>query len=350
MPDGRVRVVFIVLDGMPAPSVERDVTPQLGAWCSASGTTPHTVPGVLPATTYPNHATFVTGVAPGEHGIIGNHVLCEDGRFRPARTLGPAVPTIFDAATEAGVTSVLVVGDQELVGVMGGASAGSHWPPGGRVPVGAATDAHGYLEDDETLPVLLRAIASDVDLVVGQLNAPDTAGHVHGPDSETAREIYRATDARLGAVRAVVEARRDDGTVVMIVSDHALEAVGIDTPIDLTPALDGTGLTWFPEGSAALVYGKHPDLDAILRGVEGLAGATEVAPGVRVVWGDPGRWLCFDGIEGEPGTHGSPRTAVQLAAVVGSHPAVGELDTRIRCNGFDARSWAGEIRRLLALP
>ena len=171
MPGGRVRVVFLVLDGMPAPSSADDVTPVLDAWCDASGTTAHTIPSVLPATTYPNHATFVTGVAPAEHGIVGNHVLCDDGRFRPARKLGPAVPTIFDAAAVAGVTTALVVGDQELVGVMGGTSAGSHWPPGGLVPTGASTDEHGYVHDDETLPVLLDAIASDIDLVVAQLNA-----------------------------------------------------------------------------------------------------------------------------------------------------------------------------------
>lgn len=346
MPDDRVRVVFLVLDGMPAPVVSDDVTPVLDVWCTASGTTPHTVAAVLPATTYPNHATFVTGVAPAEHGIVGNHVLCDDGRFRPARKVGPAVPTIFDRVNAAGLTSTLVVGDQELVGVMGGASVGSHWPPDGQVPDGATTDSHGYLHDDETMPVLLDAIASDVDLVVGQLNAPDTAGHVHGPTSDEARAVYLATDARLGAVRDAVEARGDD-TVVMVVSDHAVEAVRVAAPIDLTAALDGSGLTWFPEGSAALVYGDHPDLEGLLGRVAELAGSTAVAPGVHVVWGEPGRWLCFDGIDAEPGMHGSPRTAVQLAAVVGTHPAVRDLDARIQRDGFDATSWVGEMARLL---
>ena len=348
-PDELVRVVFLVLDGMPAPSVATDVTPVLASWCAASGTTPHTVPAVLPATTYPNHATFVTGVAPAEHGIVGNHVLSDDGRFRSARKIGLSVPTIFDRVTAAGLTSTLVVGDQELVGVMGGTSAGSHWPPGGRVPAGAATDEHGYLHDDETLPVLLDAIGSDVDLVVGQLNAPDTAGHVHGPSSGEARSVYLATDARLGAVREAVEAR-DDNTVVMIVSDHAVEAVEVAAPIDLSAALEGTGLTWFPEGSAALVYGEHADLDALLGRVPELAGSTTLAPGLTVVWGEPGRWLCFEGIRAEPGMHGSPRTAFQLAAVVGSHPSVREVDARIQGAGFDATSWAGEMARLLGLP
>lgn len=345
----RLRVVFLVLDGMPAPAIATGVTPVLDAWCSDSGTTPRTVPSVLPATTYPNHATFVTGVAPAVHGILGNHVRCDDGRFRPARALGPSVPTVFDEAAAAGLTTALVVGDQELVGVMGGTRADSHWPPGGTVPDGAAVDEHGYLHDDETLPVLLNAIASEADLVVGQLNAPDTAGHVHGPGSEAARAVYLATDARLAAVRASVEAS-GRAAVVIVVSDHALEQVEVAEPIDLSETLTGTGVEWFPEGSAALVYGEHPELMDRLGRVTGFGGATRIAPGVRVVWGAPGRWLCFDGIPAEPGMHGSPRTAFQLAAVVGSPAAVRELDTRVGRDGFDGRSWAGEIRRLLKLP
>jgi len=349
VPDDPVRVVFLSLDGMPAPDVRDDVTPVLDDWCAASGTAPHTVAGVLPATTYPNHATFVTGVAPGEHGIVGNHVLCADGRFRRACRIGPGVPTIFERVRAVGLTSALVVGDQDLVGVMGGARAGSHWPPDGKVPEAAATDSHGYLHDDETLPVLLEAIRSDVDLVVGQLNAPDTAGHVYGPGSDEARAVYLGTDARLDAVRDAVDARGGD-TVVMIVSDHAVEAVGVAAPIDLTAALEGTASTWFPEGSAALVYGEHTDLGDLLGRVPELAGSATVAPGVHVVWGEPGRWLCFDGIDAEPGMHGSPRTAVQLAVVVGAHPGTRDLDARIQRVGFDATSWAGEMARLLGLP
>jgi len=197
--------VFLVLDGLPVEAVGRDVTPVLHEWCRASGTTPRSVPAVLPAATYPNHATFVTGVAPTEHGIVGNHVLGDRGRFVPARDVGPSVPTIFDVLAAAGRTSTVVVGDQDLIGVMGARRAGTHWPPDGVVPAGAATDAHGYLHDDVTLPVLLDALAGDADLVFGHLNAPDTAGHVHGPAG--AHDVYRATDARLAPIRDAIAPR-----------------------------------------------------------------------------------------------------------------------------------------------
>ena len=340
------RVVFLVLDGLPPEVVGADVTPVLHAWCSDSRTQARTVPAVLPASTYPNHATFVTGAHPPVHGIVGNHVRCDDGRFRPARKIGPRVPTIFHALATAGLESSVVVGDQDLIGVMGANTATSHWPPDGAVPAGAPTDAHGYLDDDVTLPVLLDALRGDAALVVGHLNAPDTAGHVHG--SADARGVYRATDARLGPIREAIDGRRDD-TVTIIVSDHAMEPVTQPEPVDLTAALDGSGLTWFPEGTAALVYGEHTDVAGLLGAITGVAGVEALAPELHLVWADEGRWLCFAGVPGEPGMHGSPRTARQLAAVVGTHPVLRALDARVAADGFDATSWYGELCGLLGI-
>jgi hypothetical protein len=298
------------------------------------------VAAVLPAATYPNHATFVTGVHPAEHGVTGNHVLGERGRFLPARDVGPCVPTIFDALAAAGRTSTVVVGDQDLIGVMGARRAGNHWPPDGLVPDGAATDAHGYLHDDVTLPVLLEALRGDADFVFGHLNEPDTAGHVHGPAG--ANSVYRATDARLTAIRDAIEPRADE-TVVIVVSDHSMEPVTNLDPVDLSPSLEGTELVWMPEGTAGVVYGEHADVAGLLAETPGVAGVRSIAPAVHLVWSDEGRWLCFAGINGEPGMHGSPRTAMQLAAVVGTNPAVRALDARVTAAGFDATSWFDEL-------
>lgn len=338
-----------MLDGFPPALVGPDLTPTLVDWTNASGTVPRTIDAVLPASTYANHATFATGVEPVRHGIVGNHVRGEDGRFRPAAQLGPSVPTLFDAATAADVRSALVVGDQELVGVMGGRGASEHWPNDGVVPEGAALDAHGYLDDTVTLPQLLAALAGDAALVVGHLNSPDTAGHVHGPDARGARDVYHAVDTSLAQIRAAIEPRIDE-TVTIVVSDHSMEPVTIDEPVDLTDALDGTALSWFPEGTAALVYGEHPDGDRVLGNAPGVAGWQQLAPGLRIAWAEPGRWMCFHGIDSEPGMHGSPRTASQLAAVLGTHPAVKEIDARLVGSGFDARMWAPTIAELLALP
>ena len=340
------RVVFLVLDGLPVEVVGPAVTPVLQDWCDASGTARHSVPGVLPSATYPNHASFVTGVDPSEHGIVGNHVPDGSGRIRPASTIGPATPTVFDAVVGAGLECSAVVGDQELIGVMGARRATRHWPPDGRVPDGAATDAHGYLHDDVTLPVLVEELTSDADLVFGHLNAPDTAGHVFGPSG--AHDVYRETDARLSAVRDAIE-RRGDDTVVMVVSDHSMEAVTEPEPVDLSPALEGTGLTWMPEGTAAIVYGEHDDVDGLLAATAGVGGVRTLAPARHLVWCTPGRWLCFAGIDAERGMHGSPRTDRQLAAVVGTSPLVRDVDARVADGNFGATGWYDVLLEVLGV-
>ena len=48
------------------------------------------------------------------------------------------------------------------------------------------------------------------------------------------------------------------------------------------------GSTWFPEGSAAMVYGEHADLGRVLADVEGVAGVQQLAPDLHVVWGQSG--------------------------------------------------------------
>ena len=150
----------------------------------------------MTAATYPNHATFATGARPQEHGIGTNYVP-RTGGFTPAWELGPAVPTLFDACRDAGRSSRAVVGDQCLIGVMGARAADAHWPPNGEIPADTRRDAHDYIDDADTIVELLRAVDARPDLVVSQLNAPDTAAHVHGPDSDAALTAYRETDALL---------------------------------------------------------------------------------------------------------------------------------------------------------
>src|SRR5690348_10146193 len=78
-----------------------------------------------------------------------------------------------------------------------------------------------------------RPLDARPDLVVSQLNAPDTAAHVHGPDSEGALAAYRETDARLAILREHLDW---DDTVWFVVSDHDQETVVDRAPVDLRPA------------------------------------------------------------------------------------------------------------------
>jgi hypothetical protein len=348
-----MKVVFTVLDALPARHVGDANTPVLSRLAREAGQAPGRARAVMTAATYPNHATFATGARPREHGIVSNFVP-RPGTLVPAWELGPAVPTLFDACRAAGRSSAAVVGDQCLIGVMGARAADTHWPPNGEPPAHVRRDAHDYLDDEDTMVELIAALDAGHDLVVSQLNAPDTAAHVHGPDSGAALGVYRDTDARLAVLREHLDW---PDTVWFVVSDHDQETVVDPEPIDLRPAFAARGVDLFalPEGSATIVCGHGaraaaawlPDVD----GVEGtapfhLADATLEA---CLAWSTPGRTFGFAELATEPGTHGSPRTRAQVAVVTGGHPAAAKIAAAAAARTVRATDWAPTIAALLDL-
>jgi hypothetical protein len=349
-----VKVVFTVVDALPPRHVGGRHTPVLTALAHEAGAPPGQARAVMTAATYPNHATFATGARPVEHGL-GTNFIPHLGGFTPAWEVGPAVPTVFDACRATGRTSAAVVGDQYLIGVMGARAADTHWPPDGEVPPGARRDAHDYIDDGDTIVALLAAVDGRPDLVVSQLNATDTAAHVHGPDSEAALIAYRETDARLDVIREHLDW---DDTVWIVVSDHDQETVVDPEPVDLRPAFAARGVELFalPEGSATVVCGDGA-LDAArwlpdVEGVEGTAPFHLADPRLEacLAWSVPGRTFGFTELATEPGTHGSPRTRSQVAVVTGGHPAAPKLASAAASRALSAVDWAPTIASLLELP
>jgi hypothetical protein len=348
-----VKVLFSVIDALPDRHVGADHTPVLQQLVDAGGRAPGGARAVMTSATYPNHATFCTGAEPSRHGIVSNWIP-EPGRVVPAWERGCRVPTLFDMCRRAGRTSAAVLGDQHLVGVMGATAADHHWPPAGDPPAGVELDRLGYLLDADTVPQLCAALAGAPDLVVAQLNGPDTAAHWYGPDAERALDGYRATDAWLPAVRDALDW---DDAVWILVSDHDQEPVTTREPLDLQRALDqrGAGLFALPEGSAALVCGEGARQAAAWLGeVDGVEGVDDFAladAGLEccLVWTTPGRTFGFAGSPTPLGTHGGPRTRTQVAVVTGGHAAVEPLARAVEAGSIEAADWAPTIATLLEL-
>lgn len=340
------RVAFLVLDGMPSRHVGPDLTPHLCALAAEAGGPPGTATGVMPSATYPNHATFVTGAAPADHGVVGNWFFV-DGTPTPAESVGPQGETLFDWCRAAGRSSAFVCGDQHLVGVMAGDRADTHWPAGGEVPDGARLDAKGYLDDRDTAPHVAEAFEAGHDLVVAHLNGPDTAGHVYGPDAPEALDAYRDTDAHIPALRAALDATWDD-TVVILASDHTMEDITHPEPIDVWHLAAEHGMRGLPEGGSALVEGDEEP--TWLAEIPGCAGWEPVSPGRWTAWTHPGHWFAIEGLENDyRGMHGNRNTLEQVALVSGGHPDAAALADRARAGTMRATDWAPTIRSLLGL-
>src|SRR5258706_12485410 len=186
------RVVILVLDGYPNRHLTAEIAPMLSELARDGGRAVDGGIAVMTSATYPNHASFVTGVDVDGHGLYANDVAV-GGELRLADLVGPATPTIFDALKTAGRTSSCVVGDHHPIGAMAAMRADHHWPPNGERPDAGPYDVLGYVADDVTVVRIVEAIESGPDFLFAHLNEPDTAGHVFGPDTARAMEVYSAT-------------------------------------------------------------------------------------------------------------------------------------------------------------
>jgi arylsulfatase A-like enzyme len=214
-----------------------------------------------------------------------------------------------------------------------------------------ARDGHNYAADPEVVARLEPAVRRGADLVVGHLNEPDTAAHMHGPDSEAALDNYRSTDAHLGTVIDAMRATWDD-TVLFVVSDHDLETTSDEPPIDLYEPMKALGvdLVAIPEGNGATVWGDDPLDGTWLDAIPGVAGHAAAWSGARVVWADPGRWFGLPpgfGDYHEAGHHGGSTTRNQIAVVAGGHPAARRIAAAITSAPPTAADWAPTMAALL---
>jgi predicted AlkP superfamily pyrophosphatase or phosphodiesterase len=343
-----MRAVLVVLDAQPLRHVDPAVTPVLCELAASGGSAPEGGRAVLTSATYPNHASFVTGSDATGHGLYANHVV-RGGRVVRAYEAGPAGPTVFSACRDAGRRAVAVLGDHHLVGVMGALDASSHWPHEGRLPEGVRLDGLGYLHDSVTVDVLCEAASGPFDLLVSQLNGPDTASHLHGPDSDAAIAAFAETDEILGALVDALLPRWDD-TVLMVVSDHDQTTVSEEAPIDL-PSLArdaGVSATVVLEGDGAVVVGADPTSGAWLEGVPGVGLVEDLAPDLRFVSAVAGRWFAPAGVSFPlRGVHGGAHTRTQVAVVAGGHPSVAGIARSLASRPPDAPDWAVTLAELL---
>lgn len=348
---GDLRVVFCILDAMPPRHVGPEVTPALvrlgeQGFCGVAS-------AVMPSSTYPNHASFVTGLIPARHGIVGNWVPTDD-HVVPAEQVGPGGRSLFDAARDAGLETIFVAGDHHLVGVMGAEVADYHWPPEGSLPDDAEREDFGYASDAEVVRQLGSSLTSSARLIVVHLNEPDTAGHRLGPDSLEARGYYTSTDRFLQEVVNLLEPQWHR-TVMIVVSDHDQEMHEAGSEVvDLFAEVEARALPLrvVSEGGSAVVMGDDPTDGAWLDELA-VGGHETIRPGVRVVWPLPGRLLALPGgiIFPTPGQHGMASTRDQVAVIAGGHAIVGALATAAsaRRSALSATDWAPTIADLLAL-
>ena len=241
------RLVVLSVDGLQ-PDIYRtpEARTRLPNLCAleSAGSSAEAVESVYPSTTYPAHATIVTGLAPLGHGIY-SHLASLDPteKARPwcwfARTL--RAPAIWDVAHASG---------RKLAAVSWPVSAGAAidynmpeiWDP-------AAPDPHRDFETParHSTPGLFREVAQVLTPLLGKADLDqlrgeaalylwnhyrpdlllvhfvwyDAQAHAIGPAAALA--ALQSADREIGKIRDAVSS--DPGTSLVVLSDHGFAPV-----------------------------------------------------------------------------------------------------------------------------
>lgn len=265
-----------------------------------------------PSTTWPNHATLITGVSPERHSVLFNGLLVRDGPGQPVSIEAKrdqsdliAVPTVFDVLHRAGYRTAAI----NWPCTRGATTLDDNFPDApDRVRqmtprLRAELIRAGILGDAEDATFTKRgAAAADQawsaaavhllqarppNLLLLHLLSTDVIQHRYGPQSPAAYTALALADAEVAeVVQALGSAGLRDQTSVLIASDHGF--VRPSKLINPNVVLRQAGLLRpgprrraqsVSEGGTAFVYLTQPktavedrsQVIALLRGIEGIA-------------------------------------------------------------------------------
>ncbi|MBI3948334.1 MAG: alkaline phosphatase family protein [Armatimonadetes bacterium] len=251
LPDGLIPdctfdcVVLVVVDALGHAQMEahRAAAPALARMLARGRVA--TLTSVLPTTTTAALTSLFTGLAPGEHGMLGHTlylrelgILADLLRFHPARLPGRGglvsgetsardlfpVATLFQALSAAGIHTRALM-RRDLIGTP---LSDIHLAGATRVPIAAASD----------LCVGLRRLVEQGPrplFVSAYREAVDALAHVYGPGSEEEAAEVRAFFALLeGEFLDALRPETRRNTLILITADHGqvhtrdAEAVRLD--------------------------------------------------------------------------------------------------------------------------
>jgi predicted AlkP superfamily pyrophosphatase or phosphodiesterase len=299
--------LVVSIDGLPWWLLEREVArlPTLGQLWRQGSRGP--LQSVFPSMTWPAHTSMVTGVQPGEHGVLGNRVLDRaTGQIVECWNVPKSeivrTPTVYDAAAQAGrsvaavlwpATSGAAALRWNLPEVHSAQALRDGASPGlldelGKVGLSAALLARFSNEEQFLLDSYVRDAAVYLierkrpDLMLLHFVAVDTMEHVYGPESRPTLWALHLVDRYLADVLAAYE-RGQQQPNVLLVSDHGFLTMKryVDPEQVLRQLLgrNARKLKTVTNGHALFVYG----LAEAER--EGVLAAARKLPELAQAWG-----------------------------------------------------------------
>jgi hypothetical protein len=207
-----VHVLLIAVDGLRPDAIDGQRTPNLARLIERGAYAP--ARNILPCCTLPNHAAMITGLDAAGHGLTENWYL-------GARRIG--VPTLLDAARDAGMTTALYYGKLKFA---------VFERPGALDRVARCWDGCE----------IVRQFARDLperkwNLAWVCIPDADFAGHYYGWMSPRYLQAVQMIDGMIGLMLASVEQAGLAGKVhILLTADHGGSRYDhwIDTPVNRT--------------------------------------------------------------------------------------------------------------------
>lgn len=261
------RVLLISLDGFRWDYVDRAPAVRLRELAARGVRAERMVPS-YPSKTFPNHYTIVTGLHPGEHGILAN-VMRDSmlGTFRTADSLAQWEPRWW------GGEPIWVTAERQ------GRRAASLFWPGSEAPIGGVRPTWWtrYWHDmphEARIARALEWLALPADsapaLITFYLSDTDDAGHRHGPDAAETDSAIARVDRAVGAiVDGIAGLGLTDVVNVLIVSDHGMTAASRDRVIVLDDLIDLGEVEVVDWNPVAAIRPRAGDEDRVYRALRG---------------------------------------------------------------------------------
>jgi hypothetical protein len=250
----------------------------------------------FPSVTLCNHASLLTGVGPGRHGVLGNMYYDrelgsrqvpndETTWHRSAEWLRPGVSTIFETLTAvdpairtacinepvdrgAQISTMSLI--REIGDARGAGGLDAALPPAESSPFlgNAAHLADAYYRwmtrvDDAGVTQMLEAWASAAEaprFTWWSQIVPDAGHHAGGPRSEIARDSLRDADRRLQVFLDHLDGLGvTDDVTFLLTADHGFESADENVRGSWAPALESAlaplGIRYRDEGPGFLYLG-----------------------------------------------------------------------------------------------
>ncbi len=290
--DGPV-VIMISVDGYRWDYPDLYSTPAIRRLLGSGVRAERLLP-VFPTLTFPNHYTLVTGLAPGQHGIVGNEFPAGERRYAlgdreavedGSYYLGAPLWNLAEFQGMVAASFFWVGSEADIQGVRP-----THWRRyDGDIPNEERVDQviAWVAEPAETRPRLITLYFSDV----------DSWSHYRGVGSPEFHEALNGIDRALGRLLDGIEALpHGDDVYILLVSDHGQTGFYDAPPFILEDHVSLDGLFIVDQGPAVYAW---------LEGADPAAAEAIVAT-VNGAW-DRGRAYTRDTAPGAWGLTDSPR-------------------------------------------